>query len=68
MFVLLDGHCSLLIGEGKVTIENNRAVEMVPKKIYNIRKGDYHNHALSQDADVLIIENVNTSFLNSERL
>ena len=46
VFVLVQGHCTLfLAGEGdkpgKIT-----AVHMEPHKIYNIKKGTWHNHIM----------------------
>ncbi len=68
VFILLEGHCILLIGEGDEFINNIRAVEMVPKKLYNVKKGTYHNHTLSKDAIVLIVENRDTGSQNSDRI
>jgi ureidoglycolate hydrolase len=67
VFVLLEGRCVLFIGEGREDIDNIRAVEMSPQKMYNVKKGAYHNHALSQDAVVLIVENRDTGDANSEK-
>jgi len=69
VFVLLAGQCQLFIGvpndDGGTEIE---AVAMEPLKLYNIRKGVYHSHTLSQDATVLVVENRNTGEGNSEKL
>lgn len=65
VFVLLDGHCTLLLaGNGEVP-EQWKAVEMEPHRIYNIRKGYWHNHILDGQGEVLIVENRNTSDDNS---
>lgn len=68
VFVLLAGRCVLLIGEGEDTIERVQAVDMLPHKLYNIKRAAYHNHALSKDAVVLIVENRNTGADNSDQL
>ncbi|MBT3313955.1 MAG: hypothetical protein HN390_05010 [Anaerolineae bacterium] len=68
VFVLLAGKCQLFIGvpqDDGVVIE---AVRMEPLKLYNIRKGVYHSHTLSQDAMVLVVENRNTGDRNSEKM
>lgn len=65
VFVLLDGHCTLLVaGEGEAP-ENFKAIEMIPHKIYNIKKGYWHNHVLDENGEVLIVENQNTTDDNS---
>ena len=51
VFVLVQGHCTLfLAGEGdkpgKIT-----AVHMEPHKIYNIKKGTWHNHIMDTDGE-----------------
>ena len=68
VFVLLDGRCILLIGEGEEEIEKIHAVDMASQKIYNVKKGVFHTHTLSRDAVVLIVENKDTGLNNSERI
>lgn len=65
VFVLVQGSCTLfLAGEGdapgKIT-----AVKMEPHKIYNIKKGVWHNHIMDEDGEVVIVENQNTCDDNS---
>ncbi|MGN0368251.1 MAG: hypothetical protein ACI4EK_05655 [Wujia sp.] len=65
VFVLLEGSCTLfLAGEGDTpgTIE---AVQMEKHKIYNIKKGVWHNHIMDEQGEVLIVENQNTCDDNS---
>lgn len=62
VFVLLQGHATLLIGE------KAERVEMQPLKYYNIRAGIWHNIFVSKDARVLIAENANTSRDNTDYL
>ena len=40
-------------------------IEMEPHKLYNIKKGYWHNHILDEKGEVLIVENQNTSDDNS---
>lgn len=64
VFVLLSGHCILFIGEEDGTIH---AVDLQPQKAYNVKKGVWHTHTLSQDATVLIVENRDTTEDNSPK-
>lgn len=68
VFVLLEGQCILLIGEGKEEIACIHAVNMQPFLIYNVRRGCWHSHTLSKDAQVLIVENRETSDNNSPKI
>jgi len=38
---------------------------MKPLKLYNVKKSVWHSHTLSKDAIVLIVENKDTSLINS---
>ncbi len=64
VFVLLEGRCILFIGEGE-PIRRVHALDMQPFKIYNVRQGVWHTHTLSQEANVLIVENYDTTLENS---
>jgi len=68
VFVLLNGRCILFIGDGESEIETIHPVDMLPRKIYNVKRGAYHTHTLSDDAVVLIVENQDTGPMNSDRL
>lgn len=65
VFVLLRGRCILYIGEGDESVDALYAEEMVPLKVYNVKRGVWHNHTLSRDAVVLIVENRDTGDQNS---
>ncbi len=65
VFVLLKGDCILFIGEGNDTVTQIHAVPMQRLKLYNVKKGTWHTHALSNDAMVLIIENRDTGPANT---
>ena len=60
VFVLLSGDAQLVIGmEMKhITLEIG--------KIYNVKKGAWHNILISEGAKVLIVENHNTGLENTE--
>jgi ureidoglycolate hydrolase len=66
VFVLLKGRCILFIGEDDTSEGTNiYAQDMEPCRMYNIKKGVWHTHTLSEDAMVLIVENRNTNSANS---
>jgi mannose-6-phosphate isomerase-like protein (cupin superfamily) len=65
VFVLLQGRCILYIGEGDQSITAVHAQDMEPSMVYNVKQKVWHNHTLSRDAVVLIVENRDTSDHNS---
>jgi ureidoglycolate hydrolase len=65
VFVLLAGRCILFLGDGNADIGALHAVDMQPLQAYNVKKGAWHSHTLSRDAVVLIVENRDTSSVNS---
>lgn len=65
VFVLLAGRCILFLGEGRAQVEALHAQDMEPFKVYNVKRGVWHTHTLSHDAEVLIVENVDTTTANS---
>jgi hypothetical protein len=71
VFVLLEGSCLLfavdgrLGPDGRVDPESVRAVDMEMLRVYNVKRGVYHSHALSDGASVLVVENADTSRSNS---
>ena len=65
--MLLCGGCTHLIGDG--TGEHHgtiSAVEMEPQKIYNVRRGVWHNLLATPDMTLFIVENEDTSKQNTE--
>lgn len=65
VFVLLAGRCILFLGEGDAEVDAIHAVDMLPLKAYNIKRGVWHTHTLDRDAMVLIVENRDTDVTNS---
>jgi len=63
--VLLVGRCILFLGEGDESVTRVHAVDMKPNRLYNVRKGAWHSHTFSEDAQVLIVENRDTVEYNS---
>jgi ureidoglycolate hydrolase len=65
VFVLLNGNCTLFSGGQRDSINEIDAIVMEPLQLYNVKQGTWHTHTLDGDATVLIVENRNTSDLNS---
>ncbi len=65
VFVLLAGRCILFLGAGDGEVTTIEAADMEPLKLYNVKRGAWHTHTLSEDASVLIIENRDTTEANS---
>ena len=70
VFVLLSGKCILFCAE---LDEKNNIIDIVSwdmemNKTYNIKRGIYHTHTLSEDAKVLIVENRDTDDNNSPKI
>ncbi|MFA5526795.1 MAG: hypothetical protein WC992_08215 [Acholeplasmataceae bacterium] len=68
-FVLLQGSCILYfahVEQDRITGFSYQNLE--PNKVYRIPKGIFHTHTLSHDAKVLVIEEENTSDINSPRI
>ena len=60
VFMLLEGEATLFIGLEKTP------VVMEKHKVYNVKRGVWHNIKVSKDAKVFIVENDNTTHDNSE--
>jgi hypothetical protein len=65
VFVLLTGRCILFLGEGDESVTKVHALDMELHKLYNVKKGAWHSHTFSEDAKVLIVENLDTVYENS---
>jgi ureidoglycolate hydrolase len=61
VFVLLNGKCKLLVAEGNDKPEKIYTVEMDPCKLYNVKKGVWHNLIAEPETVLLIVENADTS-------
>lgn len=68
VFVLLQGRCVLFLASGDQTIDELYPIELESNKLYNVRKASWHNHVLSEDAVVLVVENMDTTYDNSPRV
>ncbi len=67
VFVLLSGKCILFCAEldKQGSIIDIISWDMEINKTYNIKRGIYHTHTLSEDGKVLIVENSDTNDGNS---
>ena len=65
VFVLLGGRCILFVGDGTDEAGTIHAVDLKPRKVYNVKRGVWHTHTLSEDASVLVVENRDTTVDNS---
>lgn len=69
VFILAEGRCILFYADVQdEQINKLHAINMVPKKLYTVKKGVYHTHTLSRDAHVIIVENQDTGAANSRRI
>jgi len=67
VFVLMEGQCTLYIGDGKdATPGNISTLEMEKGRMYNIKKGVWHNLTGNEEMKLLIVENSTTSKQNSD--
>jgi hypothetical protein len=67
VFILLKGSCKLLTaGSGEIPdiIEGQW---MKPDFVYNVKRGTWHSHILLPGTSVLVIENNNTSKVNTRK-
>ncbi len=65
VFVLMKGRCILFLGDGQDEADEIHATDMIPHTVYNVKRGTWHNHTLSEDASVLVVENLGTTQENS---
>ena len=70
VFILLSGKCILFCAE---VDDKNNIIDIISwnmeiHKTYNIKRGVYHTHTLSEDAKVLIVENSDTGDHNSPKI
>ena len=69
VFVMLEGECSLYIGIGGD--DSPGEINLLPMekcKLYNVKKGVWHNLISKPGTTLLIVENSNTSAENSDRI
>lgn len=65
VFVLLKGDCVLFTAGAGEQPGEIQATALKPYKCYNVKKGVWHTHTLTEGSSVLIVENRNTGDDNS---
>lgn len=65
VFILVKGKCRLFLGGSGEKPGKIEKVDMIPGRVYNIKKGVWHNHIMDEEGEVVIVENSNTSDDNS---
>ncbi|HEX7619628.1 MAG TPA: hypothetical protein VF359_00345 [Anaerolineales bacterium] len=66
VFVLIQGSAVLLMGGNTAQVDGIYPQAMEMGKIYNVKRNGWHTILLSRDASVVLVENRDTSTLNSE--
>jgi ureidoglycolate hydrolase len=66
VFVLLGGKATLILGGKGANIEGIFSQVMEMGEVYNVKQHVWHTVILSRDASILIMENQDTGFENSE--
>ncbi|MBQ4527421.1 MAG: hypothetical protein II998_05040 [Clostridia bacterium] len=62
-FILTKGSATLIVGE----LNNLFRITMDKFKFYNVKKGTWHALFVSEDANVIVVENSNTGSENSDK-
>ena len=68
IFVVLSGDFTLFLGGQGDDIGEISAIKLEPLKLYNVKKGTFHTHTPEKNCTFLIIENKNTSDVNSPKI
>ncbi len=66
VFCLLRGGCVLFTAGNGAQPGRIEAVVLEPLKLYNVRRGAWHARTLDEDSSVIIVENDDTSAVNSD--
>ena len=66
VFVLLEGTCTLYIGHGDQSPGQIEPLAMEKKKLYNVKRGVWHNLTAVPGTSLLIVENTDTTEANSD--
>ncbi len=67
VFVLLEGNCTLYIGDGSGNeLGTVSLLPMEKEKLYNVKKGVWHNLIATPGTALLIVENADTTKENSD--
>ncbi len=66
VFVVLEGRAALLLAGNAHALGEITPCELIPGKLYNVKRDVWHSILLSHDASVLIVENRDTCEGNSQ--
>lgn len=66
VFILTAGRASLLIGGNQPELSEIEAIDMKTGDFYNVKRNTWHAVLMSPDANIVIVENDNTSLENTE--
>jgi hypothetical protein len=66
-FVLLAGKAMLLTATGKALPEEISGVMLEPLTVYTVEAGAWHGTVMSEDAQILLVENADTTTDNTFR-
>jgi uncharacterized protein YjlB len=66
VFFLAAGQAVLILGGNQAEPDGVHPVAMDSGKVYNIRRGTWHGIVLTEDASVLLVENLDTGSRNTE--
>ena len=66
VFVLLEGACTLYIGHGGAAPDPIEQLVMEKQKLYNVKRGVWHNLTAVPGTSLLIVENTDTTDANSD--
>ena len=66
LFVLLEGEGTLVIGKGGKDAGETELVKMEQGKLYNVKRGVWHNLIGSRNMKLFIVENADTSKDNTD--
>lgn len=66
VFVLLNGQATLILGGNQSKVDRLSYQVMQRGKLYNVKQNAWHTVILSREASILIVENQDTGFENSE--
>lgn len=67
IFVLLSGKCVLFVADGEDRPGGIYAEVLQPLKVYNVKRGVWHTHILTEGTAVLVVENRDTTAMNSPK-
>jgi ureidoglycolate hydrolase len=68
VFILTQGKALLIVGGNDLSVKGISSIEMHIGEVCDVRKATWHTVVMSEDAQIMIVENANTSTENSETI